>query len=490
MAKKLQVFVSSTYVDLIEERQKAVQAILDAGHIPAGMELFKAGKTQMETIKKWIDESDVYCLILGGRYGSVEEESGLSYTQLEYEYALSKEKNVFAIVLSDSRLHQKAAEDPKGKYIEEENKLKYEQFKKKVKERICRFAESTADVATAISQQLNYIMNTQDAELVGWVRGTKDVLLKEDNSGKQIQADASKKLMDADIYKEKMSEADWEKLRKADEKIRISPGEPRGYVERGKLLVSIDISYLQKAIPDFLYAIFLNPEYSWAYYEMIQALSDGNDHTRAMYYAEEACRLFPKEGNAYGCRAFVKCAKKHYSDSIEDCNKAIELLSNRWFYNTRGRCYRGLGKYYEALEDFVRAHRLDQDYPYAVTNAKGIVKKIGISNVIHTAATEKAGGDFEKAKRYLDGALLADPSNEEGLQEIGGWYYDKRNYYEALEYWKKALELNKSCKNYYLCSAAYFGLNDRQNAKKYCKLALDSLDDGYHNLAEEMWEKL
>ena len=122
MAKKLQVFVSSTYVDLIEERQRAVQAILDAGHIPAGMELFKAGKTQMETIKKWIDESDVYCLILGGRYGSVEEESGLSYTQLEYEYALSKEKNVFAIVLSDSRLHQKVAEDPKGKYVEEENK--------------------------------------------------------------------------------------------------------------------------------------------------------------------------------------------------------------------------------------------------------------------------------------------------------------------------------------------------------------------------------
>ena len=43
MNKKLQVFVSSTYTDLIEERQAAVQAILDAGHIPAGMELFKLG---------------------------------------------------------------------------------------------------------------------------------------------------------------------------------------------------------------------------------------------------------------------------------------------------------------------------------------------------------------------------------------------------------------------------------------------------------------
>lgn len=56
MNKKLQVFVSSTYTDLIEERQAAVEAILDAGHIPAGMELFKAGnESQLKTIYKWID---------------------------------------------------------------------------------------------------------------------------------------------------------------------------------------------------------------------------------------------------------------------------------------------------------------------------------------------------------------------------------------------------------------------------------------------------
>ncbi len=78
-------------MDLIEERQAAVEAILDAGHIPAGMELFKAGnESQLKTIYQWIDESDVYMLILGGRYGTVEPKSGKSYTQLEYEYACSK----------------------------------------------------------------------------------------------------------------------------------------------------------------------------------------------------------------------------------------------------------------------------------------------------------------------------------------------------------------------------------------------------------------
>lgn len=42
MHKKLQVFVSSTYTDMILERQNAVEAILECGHIPAGMELFAA----------------------------------------------------------------------------------------------------------------------------------------------------------------------------------------------------------------------------------------------------------------------------------------------------------------------------------------------------------------------------------------------------------------------------------------------------------------
>jgi hypothetical protein len=73
---------------MLLERQAAVEAILRAGHIPAGMELFAAGdESQLETIRRWIDDSDVFMLILGGRYGSIEPKSGKSYLQLEYEYA-------------------------------------------------------------------------------------------------------------------------------------------------------------------------------------------------------------------------------------------------------------------------------------------------------------------------------------------------------------------------------------------------------------------
>lgn len=97
--KRYQVFISSTYTDLELERQAAVEAILKAGHFPAGMELFKAGdKSQLEAIKRWIDKSDVFLLILGGRYGSIEPNSGKSFVQLEYEYAIEIGKPFFTLV--------------------------------------------------------------------------------------------------------------------------------------------------------------------------------------------------------------------------------------------------------------------------------------------------------------------------------------------------------------------------------------------------------
>lgn len=476
MVKKMQVFVSSTYTDLIEERQKAVEAILDAGHIPAGMELFRAGKSQMETIQKWIDESDVYCLILGGRYGSVKEESKLSYTQLEYEYAVSKGKPLFAIVLDDSMVYQKAAEHPKEKFFEEgENKARYEQFKKEVGKSIYKVAYNASDIVACIHAELNAILNSQPANLAGWVKGTKGV--------SKAPAGADSALSDVQ-----------RKLMEADKKIRAMPQDPYAYMERAELLAPKNSKNLRnilwKAIPDYLYAIFLNPEFSQAYYSMIQKLTIAGDHSRALRFAEEACGRFPNEGNAYGCRAYVKCAKKLYQEGIEDCNKAISLLSNRWFYNTRGRCYRGMNQLDRALEDFVLANRLDPDYEPAIENASSVARRIGISNLIDSALEEKEKGNFGKAKIYLECVMLADPANERGLQEHGGLYYDMGKFPEALGFWKRSLGVHKSCKNYYLCAAAYHGLNERSLAKEFCLSALEYPDDGYYRLVKAMLETL
>ena len=87
---RYQVFVSSTYEDLREERQQATQAVLETSCFPSGMELFPASDdTQWELIKRVIEESDYYVVIVAGRYGSLGGE-GISYTEMEYDYAIEK----------------------------------------------------------------------------------------------------------------------------------------------------------------------------------------------------------------------------------------------------------------------------------------------------------------------------------------------------------------------------------------------------------------
>ena len=85
--KRYQVFVSSTFRDLEDERQEVMHALLELDCMPAGMELFPAAnESQWNLIKRVIDDCDYYILIIGGRYGSIGPD-GLSYTEMEYRYA-------------------------------------------------------------------------------------------------------------------------------------------------------------------------------------------------------------------------------------------------------------------------------------------------------------------------------------------------------------------------------------------------------------------
>jgi hypothetical protein len=169
--KKLQVFVSSTYIDLIEERQAAVEAILTAGHIPAGMELFAAGnESQLNVIKRWIDESDVYLLILGGRYGSVEPTSGKSYTQLEYEYAVATNKPLFAVVADEGYLDERLKTMGR-KIIEIDNSKPFKEFKAEVLNRMVKFYKDTKDIKLAILETMSEFNRRED--LKGWVPGNQ-----------------------------------------------------------------------------------------------------------------------------------------------------------------------------------------------------------------------------------------------------------------------------------------------------------------------------
>ena len=97
MNKKYQVFVSSTYKDLKEERMAVIRLLLKMGFIPVGMEQFPASNmSQMEYIKMMLDSCDYYLLILAGKYGSVDVD-GIGFTEKEYDYAIANGIPVMSI---------------------------------------------------------------------------------------------------------------------------------------------------------------------------------------------------------------------------------------------------------------------------------------------------------------------------------------------------------------------------------------------------------
>ena len=171
MKQKYQIFISSTFTDLKEERQACVEAILRAGHIPAGMELFSASsESQLETIKRWIEDCEIYILLLGGRYGSIEPKSGLSYTEIEYNYALELGKPFFAIIISDIYLNNKVKEIGQD-VLELENRKKYENFKSLVASKTSRFFDNNNDIKLAIFESIIDIQNRYN--LKGWTKAVE-----------------------------------------------------------------------------------------------------------------------------------------------------------------------------------------------------------------------------------------------------------------------------------------------------------------------------
>lgn len=173
MTKKLQIFISSTYKDLLAERQAAVEAILTAGHIPAGMELFTAGdESQLETIYRWIEESDIFMLILGGRYGTVEEKSGKSYTHLEYEHAIKTGKATFAVVMNEDALAQKV-KNSGAEVLELKSRKEYDAFKTEVLAKMCLFFSDHKDIQLALHRTLARFL--REREFAGWVSGANQI---------------------------------------------------------------------------------------------------------------------------------------------------------------------------------------------------------------------------------------------------------------------------------------------------------------------------
>jgi len=165
--KRYQVFVSSTYTDLVDERHSIMLTLMKMDCIPAGMEHFPAAdEEQWNFIKRIIDYSDYYLLIIGGRYGSLDND-GLSFTEKEYNYAVEKNIKVVALIHGspETLTFQNSEQDPALRE-------KLQAFRDRVKtKRLVEFWTNSSELPGKVALG---IMNARTMHpATGWVRADK-----------------------------------------------------------------------------------------------------------------------------------------------------------------------------------------------------------------------------------------------------------------------------------------------------------------------------
>ncbi|MDO9532755.1 MAG: DUF4062 domain-containing protein [Deltaproteobacteria bacterium] len=215
MDKRYQVFISSTYSDLKDERQQVMQTLLEMDCIPTGMELFPAAdEEQFEFIKKVIDDCDYYLVIIGGRYGSTTAD-GISFTEKEYDYAVGKGMHIIALV------HGNPEVIPAGKTeMDPEARLKLDAFRDKVSTgRLIKNWAKAEDLPTLVMRSLMSAIKSHPA--IGWVRANSVANVELLQQVNQLQQRNDQLTAELSTYKSKYV-IDTSILAKGDQIIKLN----------------------------------------------------------------------------------------------------------------------------------------------------------------------------------------------------------------------------------------------------------------------------
>lgn len=151
---------------------------------------------------------------------------------------------------------------------------------------------------------------------------------------------------------------------------------------------------------------------------------------------EEKDHLRPLERRLLGREVDAAAKVGHNAlDAVEDCSEKYRMKADLWATMIRSS-YKGK-KYENEMENAKeRALALDPRNPKAhITAAKRPL-----------FAPVKRGGDLDLAMMHLNTALKLDPECEMGLIFRGIAYDKQDNRDSAIKDWKRAVELNPSCR--------------------------------------------
>lgn len=206
--KRHQVFVSSTYEDLKQERDRILRTLAENGYIAAGMEFFPAiDEEQFKFIKTILDQSDYCVCLVAGKYGSLASD-GVGYSEKEHDYAVEQKIPVIALLREDIEAL------PDWKREVDSNKIELlNRFRRKLgASRLVRSWKGEMDLCLQLVNSL--AVTGKKYPRPGWIRGTEDpeellrkiMALEETNNRLQQELAAHSQISVAELIRKRLLE--------------------------------------------------------------------------------------------------------------------------------------------------------------------------------------------------------------------------------------------------------------------------------------------
>ncbi|MBI5298648.1 MAG: DUF4062 domain-containing protein [Chloroflexi bacterium] len=155
----MKVFLSSTYLDLIEHRKAAHDALEQLGLHVIWMEAFGARPVEStQACLKEVEDSHLFVGIYAHRYGYIPDGKDVSITEQEFIHAQKSEKPIFGFVIDEDHLWH-------PKHIEHDKKTNLDAFLAKVKTQPVEFFTTPDNLAQKIASSVGrYLAERQAAE--------------------------------------------------------------------------------------------------------------------------------------------------------------------------------------------------------------------------------------------------------------------------------------------------------------------------------------
>jgi Domain of unknown function (DUF4062) len=124
------IMLSSTFTDLREHRQRAIEAIVKFGYVPRVMEFSgaRADADVIDTSLQMVRDAAAYVGIIGLKYGQTPSDGSrnpdeLSVTELEFNEAMRLGKPIILFIMSDKHKLTKADIDADSGQAEEARRV-------------------------------------------------------------------------------------------------------------------------------------------------------------------------------------------------------------------------------------------------------------------------------------------------------------------------------------------------------------------------------